>query len=178
MVFSQEPTCKQSPIKSARRYLQQLLPQLCTELENGQSNKRMHICVSQTFSNVFSSMKVFDFGLKFQLILFLRVQLTIFHHWIRQWLGVVQATSHYLKQWWLVYRCMYASLGLNMLISSASPETVLQKHSHQFYNNLATRLCKQVKLSVINKWIWEAWCDSRMSSIMFVLTSLMLNLIA
>ena len=27
----------------------------------------------------------------------------------------VQATSHYLNQWWLVYRRIYASLGLNEL---------------------------------------------------------------
>ena len=26
-----------------------------------------------------------------------------------------QATSHYLKQWWFVYRGIYASLGLNEL---------------------------------------------------------------
>ena len=28
----------------------------------------------------------------------------------------VQTTSHYLNQWWLVYRRIYASLGLNKLI--------------------------------------------------------------
>ena len=32
--------------------------------------------------------------------LFLRVQLTIFEHWFRQWLGTIQATSHYLNQCW------------------------------------------------------------------------------
>ena len=30
--------------------------------------------------------------------------------------GAVQATSHYLNQWWLFYRHIYASLGLNELI--------------------------------------------------------------
>ena len=29
--------------------------------------------------------------------------------------GAVQATSHYLNQWWLGYRRIYASLGLNEL---------------------------------------------------------------
>ena len=48
-------------------------------------------------------------------ISFLRVQSTIFHHWFRLWLGAVQATSHYLNQWWLVYWRIYASLGLNEL---------------------------------------------------------------
>ena len=31
------------------------------------------------------------------------------------WLGAVQALSHYLNQWWLVYRRIYASLALNEL---------------------------------------------------------------
>ena len=60
---------------------------------------------------------MFEFRLKFHWCLFLRVQLTIFHHWFRYWLGAVQATSHYLNQWWLDYRRIYASLGLNEVIS-------------------------------------------------------------
>ena len=72
--------------------------------------------ISQTtFSNVFSSMKMFEFPLKFHWSLFPRVQLTIFQHWFRKWLGAVQATSHYLNPWWLVYRRIDASLGLNKL---------------------------------------------------------------
>ena len=43
------------------------------------------------------------------------VQLTIFQHWFRYWLGTVQATSHYLNQCWLDYRRIYTSLGLNEL---------------------------------------------------------------
>ena len=73
--------------------------------------------ISQTtFSNVFSSMKMFEFRLKFHWSLFARVHLTIFQHWFRKWLGAVQATSHYLNLWWFVYRRIYASLGLNELI--------------------------------------------------------------
>ena len=34
---------------------------------------------------------------------------------VQEWLGPGQATSHYLNQWWLVYRRIYASLGLNEL---------------------------------------------------------------
>ena len=30
------------------------------------------------------------------------VQLTIFQHWFRWWLGAGQATRHYLNHWWLV----------------------------------------------------------------------------
>ena len=68
-----------------------------------------------TFSNAFSWMKMYEFLLRFDWRLLLRVQLTIFHHWFRQWLGASQATSHCLNQWWLVYWCIYASLGLNEL---------------------------------------------------------------
>ena len=69
--------------------------------------------ISQTtFSNVFSSMKMFEFRLRFHWSLFLRVELTIFQHWFRWWLGAYQATSHYLNQWWLIYWRIYASLGL------------------------------------------------------------------
>ena len=72
--------------------------------------------ISQTsFSNVFSSMKMCEFRFKSHWSVFLRVQLTIIQHRFRQWLGADQATSHYLNQWWLDYRRIYASLGLNEL---------------------------------------------------------------
>ena len=68
-----------------------------------------------TFSYAFSWTKMNDIRLKFHWSLFLRFQLTIFQHWFRWWLGADQATSHYLNQWWLFYRRIYASLGLNKL---------------------------------------------------------------
>ena len=61
-------------------------------------------------------MKIFEFRLRFHWRLFLGVQSTTFQHWFRSWLGAVQATSHYLNQWWLVYWHIYASLGLNELV--------------------------------------------------------------
>ena len=70
-----------------------------------------------TFSNAFSWIEMYEFRLGFHWSLFLRVQLTIIHHWFRQWLGAGQATSHCLNQWWLVYWRIYASLGLNELIN-------------------------------------------------------------
>ena len=76
---------------------------------------KMDAISQTTFSRAFSWMKIFEFRLKFHWNLFLRVQLTIFQHWFRWWLGAVQATSHYLNQWWLIYRCINASLGLNEL---------------------------------------------------------------
>ena len=44
---------------------------------------------------------------------FTMVQLTLFQHW---WLGAGQATSHYLKQWWLslmTHICVTRPLNLN-----------------------------------------------------------------
>ena len=75
--------------------------------------------ISQTtISNACSWMKMLEFRLRFHWSLFIRVQLTLFQHWFRQWLGAGQATSHCLNQWWLVYWRIYVSLGLNELISS------------------------------------------------------------
>ena len=75
----------------------------------------MDIISQTTFSNAFSWMKMYELRLRFHWSLFLRVQLKIIQHWFRWWLGAVQATSHYLNQWWLYYWRIYASLGLNEL---------------------------------------------------------------
>ena len=76
---------------------------------------KMAAIFQTTFSNAFSRMKMYEFRLRFHWILFLRFELTIFQHWFRKWLGADQATCHYLNQWWLVYRRIFASLGLNEL---------------------------------------------------------------
>ena len=68
-----------------------------------------------TFSNALSWMKMYKFCLKFHLHFFPGAQLTIFQHWLRYLLGAIQATSHYVNQWWLVYWRIYVSLGLNEL---------------------------------------------------------------
>ena len=70
-----------------------------------------------TISNEFSWMEMFKFRLRFHWSLLLGFELTIFQHWFRWWLCADQATSHYLNQWWLVYWRIYASLGLNDLMS-------------------------------------------------------------
>ena len=44
-------------------------------------------------------MKMYKFQLRFYCSWFPSVQLTIFQHWFREWLGADQATSHYLNQW-------------------------------------------------------------------------------
>ena len=54
--------------------------------------------ISQTIlSNAFSWMKMLELRLKFHWSLFPRVQLTIYKHWFRWWLGAGQATSHCLN---------------------------------------------------------------------------------
>ena len=76
---------------------------------------KMAAIFQSTVSNGFSWMKMYEFRLKFHWSLLPRIQLTIFQHWFRSWLGADQMTSYYLNQWWLVYWCIYASLGLNEL---------------------------------------------------------------
>ena len=65
--------------------------------------------------NGFSWTKMYEFRIKFHWNLFLGVQLTIFQHRCKWWLGADLATSHYLNQWWLFYWRIYASLGLSEL---------------------------------------------------------------
>ena len=61
---------------------------------------KMDAISQMTFSNAISRMKMFEFPLKCHWSLFLKVQLTIFQHRFRYWLGVEEATSRYLNQWW------------------------------------------------------------------------------
>ena len=67
---------------------------------------KMDAISQTTFSNAFSWMKMYKFRLTVHWSLFLGVQTTISHHWLR---------CHYLKQWCLDKRRIYASLGLNEL---------------------------------------------------------------
>ena len=61
---------------------------------------------------------MYTFRLKFRGNLFPRVKLTIFQHWSRLWLSVIQVTNYYLNQWWLVYLYIYASFSLNEFTTS------------------------------------------------------------
>ena len=102
------------------------LSDLCCHMPSLDYNELTHwgrdemAAIFQTpFANGFSWMKLYEFRLKFHWSLFLGVELTIFQHWFRLWLGADQATSHYLNQWWLVHWRIYASLGHNVLIPSS-----------------------------------------------------------
>ena len=94
-----------------------------------------------TFSNAFSWMKIYKFRLRFHLNFFPSIQITIFHHCFRKWLGAGQATSHYLNQWWLVDWRVYASLGLNEL-------------SHWSLGDVAAFSKCNFKIFVILKYMW------------------------
>ena len=83
-------------------------PKYCV---NTQGRDKMNAIFQTTFSNVFYWMKIYEFRLKFHWNLFLRVKLTIIHHWFSSWLGAVQATNHYLNRWCLDYWRIYESLG-------------------------------------------------------------------
>ena len=51
------------------------------------------------------------------------------HAWFRQRLGAVQATSHYLNQWWLIYRRIYASRSLDELRQFHCRSVIIYKSS-------------------------------------------------
>ena len=55
--------------------------------------------------------------------LFLRVQLTIFSHRCRQWLGGDQMTCHYLNHWWLYCRRIWFKFPLPTLAGKHSIAT-------------------------------------------------------
>ena len=126
---------------------------------------KMDAILQTTFSSAFSWMKMFKFQLRYHWSLFLMVQLTIFQHWFRWWLGAVQATSHYLKQWWLFYRRIYASLGLNELTLwyLGTVEVVVQVClSNRFHGMIPSALhvkvvsskCHRTSLTISQYWLW------------------------
>ena len=109
-----------------------------------------------------SSMKMFEFLIKFPWSLFPMVQLTIFQHWFRLWLGAVQATSHYLNQWLLILR-IYASLGLNELTNWTQRFTSENTWSVVCFSNLLP-FCGSKGFTLCLAWIMVCWqSDDRQS---------------
>ena len=103
---------------------------------------RMASIFQTTFSNQLSWMEICTFRLRFHWSLFPGVRLTTFHHWLRLWLGAVQATSHCLKQWWLVYLRIYASPRVNQ-----STET---RHD-------SLRICLQMSIYLCVNYMYTRW---------------------
>ena len=112
-------------------------------------------------------MKMCEFCLRFHWSLFLGGQLTIFQHGFRLWLGADQATSHYLNQCWYLYRHIYASLGLNELMSKG-PDHVsslmqmyvtsrghLGLHAHQAHGLKICLPCKNFHMP--SQYLWALY---------------------
>ena len=107
-----------------------------------ETNAQYVAAISQTtFWNAFSWMKMYEVRLQFHWSLFLRFEITILQHWFRWWLGADLAPSHNLNQWWLIYWCIYASLGLNELRMHRKASMVLIDFCH--LNKMANILCKE-----------------------------------
>ena len=68
-------------------FVTDVIPYSCRHLSSSMLvntlRPRQMAAISQTFSNAFSWMKIFEFRFKFHWSLFLRVQLTNSHHWFR-----------------------------------------------------------------------------------------------
>ena len=109
---------------------------------------KMYAISQTTFWSAFSWMKMYKLPLRFHWSLFLCVQLTIFQHWFRCWLGTDQATSHYLNQWWLIYWCIYASLGLNELIQKRHNSSALAMELSLLHKGIS-RISKCMHIFVV-----------------------------
>ena len=110
----------------------------------------------------FSWMKIYTFRFRNHWSLFPRVQLTIFHHWLRQWLAAGQAPSHYLVQWSLVYGHIYPSLGLNELICEICQWNTQQRIEYMYKNAPQTILItwESNNLSLTLRKVWGLTCSS------------------
>ena len=109
----------------------------------------MAMILQTTFSYAFSWMKMFKFRLKFHWSLFPIVQLTIFQHWPRYWLGTKQATSHYLNQCWLnslKHVCGTRGHELKIIILQALKSETIKVLPF----NITTRYC-------VKKLNWYFW---------------------
>ena len=85
--------------------------------------EKMDAILQTTFSNTFSSIKMFEFLLNFHWSLFLMVQLTISQYWFQR-LGAEQATSHYLNQRWTSYM-MHMCCNSNKLTRGECDKTAI-----------------------------------------------------
>ena len=115
------PLCKESTVRwihctKGQWCITRMGSSLCAEetmkLDDDQLNKlwwfpHHALITNDTLKCIFLNQNVrifieIEFWLKFHWSLFLRVQLTIFQHGFRKWLGTDQVTSHYLNQCWYV----------------------------------------------------------------------------
>ena len=120
--------------------------------------------ISQTtLSNALSWTKMCEFRLRFHWSLSLGVQLTIFQHWLRWWLGADQATSHYLNQCWYLYRRIYASLGLNELAIDQAHTT--NQCYHQRWRGKISFIDTASALGYYMVWKSDTWLSNTKSGL-------------
>ena len=120
--------------------------------------------------------------IKFSLTCVRKGPLTMIQHWFRKWLGADQATSHYLNQWWLVYRHIYASLGLNELsrigrqLGAHCNKMLLifLPHTHQFCQYPKIFLwdwmfacCIDLKERITNR-CWTQWTLTKLPTFCYI----------
>ena len=101
----------------------------------GHWNRDNMDAISQTFSSPFSWNGNVWISMKISLKLFLKFKFTTLRHWSRKRLGANQARSHFLDRWWLVYRCIYASLSLKQLIYLGSDQNP-SFYKNTYFSNL------------------------------------------
>ena len=113
---------------------------------------KMAAISKKTFSNQFYWIKMYEFFLKFHWNLFLSVRLTIFQHWFKWWLRAGQATSHYLNQWELYYRRMYASRGLS---ESIKEQLYICNVFALWLRTFSRDMHHQTQLKTVSLWLWD-----------------------
>ena len=110
-------------------------------------------------------MKIYEFRLRFHWNVSLRVQLTLFQHWIN-WLVTDQSTIHYLNQWWLDYWCINTPFDLNEL----TDESIY--HNGIYTITPDSLKCFEESMHMRHSWIarigvnkchwWPRWDDVKM----------------
>ena len=114
-----------------------------------------------TLSNAFSWMKLLEVGLKFHWSFFPKRPINNIPALVQlmAWHQANQATSHYLNQWWLDYRRIYASLCLNKL--STNPVHIRDHRPHS--RQVTGARCTGGRGSPVMSWILLRsinWCWS------------------
>ena len=113
-----------------------------------------------TFKCIFLKENV-RISIKISLKFVLRVQLIMFQHCFRLWLGADQATSHYLNQWWLLYGRIHASFGVKISAHYKNTGTVINSLS-TVTNSLSLSLSLSVYIYILYGRSQVSVCDMHM----------------
>ena len=117
----------------------------CASLLIHWSRDKMAAIFQTTFSNAFSWMKMYKFRLRYHWTLFSRVQLAIYQHWFRWWLG--KPLYEPMKVIQLTHRCVIRPQWVKIIYW-------MQQHDSSIYYG---RSCRELPLHVKIKWNYLAW---------------------